>query len=293
MSRLEERARRLLRAYPASYRAERGEEILGTLLDASAGGRNWPRPRESWSLIAAGLRVRAARNRQQPAATSLRLTLLLAAVLWLTSDPYQMLWFVNVSPLGLTLSLFGGLLVAATIAAPWFAPRPVTVALAVGTALVLGVAFYQVDRPVNLVYLAPHVVPPLALAALASVGHARPPRAWFWIPAALVVASALFYAEHRVEVQSALGSLGFSILGAVIAWSIACATTLWLVVDVRPAIAFVFAWEWQFAPTAAFYAVRGTWLPGSYYVLMAVPLAACGLVLAIMRLRRKVAPDRP
>lgn len=35
MSSLEGRGRRLLRAYPPAYRAERGEEIIGTLLEAS------------------------------------------------------------------------------------------------------------------------------------------------------------------------------------------------------------------------------------------------------------------
>jgi len=32
---LERRARALLRAYPAEYRRERGEEIIGTLLEAA------------------------------------------------------------------------------------------------------------------------------------------------------------------------------------------------------------------------------------------------------------------
>jgi hypothetical protein len=40
--RLERRARWLLRAYPAAYRADRGEEIIGTLLEAVPPGRDWP-----------------------------------------------------------------------------------------------------------------------------------------------------------------------------------------------------------------------------------------------------------
>jgi len=35
VSRLQRRARNLLRAYPPGYRADRGEEILGTLLEAA------------------------------------------------------------------------------------------------------------------------------------------------------------------------------------------------------------------------------------------------------------------
>lgn len=287
MSGLETRARRLLRAYPPSYRAERGEEIIGTLLDASPPGRDWPAPRDARSLIAAGLRVRAARNRQQPVATSLRLTLLLAAALWLTWDPYQLLWFINVSPLGQALSLLGGVLVAATVAAPWFARRGVTVALAVSTALALGLAYYHVYEPVNPVYLALYVVPPLAMAVVAAAEPVRPPRAWLWLPASLFAASALFYLQHMVN--GALASSLVGIVATVIAYGLVCATVLWLAVDVRPAIAFLIGWEWLLGPRAAFAAIRGTWLTGSYYAALAVPLAAGGLAIAIVRLRRKSA----
>jgi len=40
--RLERRARWLLRAYPAAYRADRDEEIIGTLLETVPPGRDWP-----------------------------------------------------------------------------------------------------------------------------------------------------------------------------------------------------------------------------------------------------------
>ena len=58
MSSLERRCRRLLRAYPAWYRRERGEEMLGTLLEASPPGRRWPSFRDTRALITGGLRVR-------------------------------------------------------------------------------------------------------------------------------------------------------------------------------------------------------------------------------------------
>ena len=48
--RLERRARWLLRAYPAAYRADRGEEITGTLLEATPPGRDWPPPWETARL---------------------------------------------------------------------------------------------------------------------------------------------------------------------------------------------------------------------------------------------------
>jgi hypothetical protein len=42
---LERRCRWLLRAYPAWYRRKRGEEMLGTLLEASPPDRRWPSAR--------------------------------------------------------------------------------------------------------------------------------------------------------------------------------------------------------------------------------------------------------
>lgn len=58
MSALERRCRRLLLAYPAWYRRGRGEEMLGTLLEASPPGRRWPSFRDTRALVTGGLRVR-------------------------------------------------------------------------------------------------------------------------------------------------------------------------------------------------------------------------------------------
>jgi hypothetical protein len=57
-STLERRYRTLLRAYPARYRAERGEEILGTLLDLAGPDRRSPRISDAADLVASGLRYR-------------------------------------------------------------------------------------------------------------------------------------------------------------------------------------------------------------------------------------------
>ena len=59
MTALERRCRWLLRAYPAWYLRERGEEILTTMLEASPPGRSWPAPRDARALVMGGLRVRA------------------------------------------------------------------------------------------------------------------------------------------------------------------------------------------------------------------------------------------
>ena len=50
MTRLERHCRWLLRAYPAWYRRKRAEEMLGTLLEASPPGRNWPSFRDARTL---------------------------------------------------------------------------------------------------------------------------------------------------------------------------------------------------------------------------------------------------
>src|SRR5271165_3945492 len=60
---LERRSRLLLRIYPAAYRRERSEEIIGTLLEATPAGHAWPRLRDARALAVGGLRARAAQNR--------------------------------------------------------------------------------------------------------------------------------------------------------------------------------------------------------------------------------------
>ena len=83
-SKLERRARALLRAYPAEYRHGRAEEIIGTLLEAAPPGRSYPAAREAWSLVAGGRHARAARNRRLGVKANVRLALLLAISLYLS-----------------------------------------------------------------------------------------------------------------------------------------------------------------------------------------------------------------
>jgi hypothetical protein len=58
VTRLERRCRLLLLAYPAWYRRRRGEEMLGTLLAATAPGVRWPSFGDARTLLTGGLRVR-------------------------------------------------------------------------------------------------------------------------------------------------------------------------------------------------------------------------------------------
>jgi hypothetical protein len=54
----ERRCLTLLRAYPPRYRAGRGDELLGTLLDVATPGRETPSVRESWDVVRGGLLTR-------------------------------------------------------------------------------------------------------------------------------------------------------------------------------------------------------------------------------------------
>lgn len=53
---LKDRYTALLRWYPAAYRTERGDEIVGTYLDLARPGQRWPRPGDAADLLAGGVR---------------------------------------------------------------------------------------------------------------------------------------------------------------------------------------------------------------------------------------------
>ena len=91
---LERRYRRWLLAYPADYRRERGDELVGTLLDLAGSGRRRPRPLDVLDLVACGLARRVAHAwgpaRRSRSASVLSLLLAGAAVeylLWLSTGP--------------------------------------------------------------------------------------------------------------------------------------------------------------------------------------------------------------
>jgi hypothetical protein len=66
---LARRYQALLRAYPKAWRDERGEEMLGTLLDAAEPGRRRPSAREAASIVGQGMLERLGlRRRRSPGA---------------------------------------------------------------------------------------------------------------------------------------------------------------------------------------------------------------------------------
>lgn len=236
MTTLERRYRSLLRAYPAWYRAERGGEILGTLLEASAADRSWPAARDAGALILGGLRVRASQHERQTTAGALRQAVLLAAMLNLAPWSSRDLGFVRgewgyifPSMLFAWVNLILGLLTLAVMAGAWFGRRAVVAVVALATA---GLWVYQ--PPGNLLYMAAE--PVLALAALAILAFAgeRLPRSWLWL-------AGVWYLAHLLPVIFQASGLIGSLLGLFTPFGITIGAIGWSVIDARPMLATTLA----------------------------------------------------
>jgi hypothetical protein len=138
---LERRTRALLRAYPAEYRRERGEEIIGTLLEAVPPGRSFPSARDAWSLVNGGRHARAARNRRLSARENLRLAMLLGMAVFVARSFYYPDYPGYARTGGLDVALLTGILAGL---APWlrhWAVRAACVIPAGALCVVLTVAF--------------------------------------------------------------------------------------------------------------------------------------------------------
>jgi hypothetical protein len=119
MSTLERHCQLLLRAYPAAYREVRGEEIIGTLLEATPQQRSWPRLRDIRGLVLGGLRARAMLNQQFTTAANVRVAVLAGVAAYLAYSaaavvgPYVRAGvssgaqFVQAGPVGLPLLAWG------------------------------------------------------------------------------------------------------------------------------------------------------------------------------------------
>jgi hypothetical protein len=263
-SRLERHARLLLRAYPPAYRADRGEEMLGTLLEATPDGQNWPSARDARSLLAGGLRARAARNARLALAVSLRQAALLGLSLYVVQQVSWGLFTLSISPpipgATATTLVSSGLLMAAVTAA-WLGRRlltavaavPVCAALAYHAALSNGyyhpvnhaaATLFRVQAGVPSIteglYLsqAPLMLSVVALAVLAR-RDTRPPLTWLWLPALLLADMAACwlggvdypFVQVDISVAGPLAPLdsGPSLLFVI-------PILIWLVTDARPAL---------------------------------------------------------
>lgn len=229
----------LLRAYPAWYRRERGDEMLDTLLAATPDGRTWPAPRDAAALILGGLRVRAGLDRRLPAAASLRLAVLLGVALWLAEQASGTLavgylaWRHRdfVAPGGPGQVALAGVVVLAVLAAAvaaWFAPRPVIAAVSLAAAVVCADKDWSgwwslLGAPAMLVAL-----------ALLALGRERMPRSWLWL---LGIEFAMLPVQLLADMGRHPVLFFLSPVANDLPWVIVAAVVLWAVVDVRPAIA--------------------------------------------------------
>ena len=114
----------LLRAYPRTWRAERGEEMLGTLLDAAEPGRRTPSVREAVSILVQGTKERAGLRRRRTAGAVWSEGLRIGALVLQAQNLLALLHFLYDTP----LEFFSPRLVA------WVVPA---VALGIGAILAL------------------------------------------------------------------------------------------------------------------------------------------------------------
>ena len=252
--RLERRARWLLRAYPAAYRADRGEEIIGTLLEAVPPGRDWPPSRETVALVAAGLRARRAANLRQGLTASLRQVAMAGAAAYLVQLPAlglgAVLWSARRGHLPFLFWEYGwlfyalGVLALVILAAGWSGRRGL-VAAGAGAAVIAAVSYTVTNQDWHLmVVLADFVGPPVVVFLLFARRTERPPLSLLWLPGlALGVAlaesltntfPALFAAVTAGTTFLSPYTTGLSLVTVLVA-------VCWLATDVRPLASLVLA----------------------------------------------------
>lgn len=129
MNALERRTRWLLRAYPPSWRQERGQEIVGTVLDLSDPGQRWPSLDVAKDLVVSGWAARANEHRREAggwlaagwrAATVAAVVVLVAISVawmsqWVTSGFVPMLPVLGNASAATFLVALGGFAVAAVV----------------------------------------------------------------------------------------------------------------------------------------------------------------------------------
>jgi hypothetical protein len=185
--RLERHSRLLLRAYPAAYRRDRGDEILGTLLEATPDGQAWPRLRDVRALAVGALRARAAQNRRLSTAANLRIAVMagVSFSLVLIAAGYMATWVIDPGPLRYQWRIMAlGLLIVAAVLPVWLAPRLV----AAWSALAAAVPIYLLARIEVPFWTFISLMVCIAAIVLLVPRSARPPRAWLWLIGSVAVA---------------------------------------------------------------------------------------------------------
>jgi hypothetical protein len=270
MSTLERRCWLLLTAYPAEYRRDRGEEILGTLLEATPEGRTWPLPRDIRGLAIGGLRARAVLNGRNTTAANLRVAVFIGVAAYLAYDVAGTLGallfaaahgIINLrgaspSPFGWPRLVVATLIVVALVLTWLSRRRAIVLAGALPAAAAIGLvgpwgSFVSGFAVTELACLA-------VLIALA--GAQRPDRRWLWPIALIVVVEVL---PGMPLQQLVLISLVLLFLAVSIAW---------LAIDARPAIAMVSFLLMEYLPgTIGNFAMPATWPELGICVVVAAP----------------------
>lgn len=242
MTALERRCWLLLLAYPAAYRRQRGAEIVGTLLEATPAGRNWPLLRDSRSLVMGGLRARGAQNHRLPMASSLRIAVVFGLSVYLgfaASKYLSGFAYDSLSPRAAAagwLVLSAGLLTASAVVLAWLARRTAVIAAVLAAGAVTACyGFSPAFGSLRDTTPAYTVVVLLSLAALAvlAAGEGRPLRLWLWVWLAGLAAAAPPVSLLPDVIPSAafLYSAPIYLTMFMLAVSIA-----WIGVDARPAL---------------------------------------------------------
>jgi hypothetical protein len=302
---LERRCRLLMRSYPAEYRRERAEEMVGTLLDTTPPGRTWPLPRDVFALVLGGLQARSARNLRLSTATNLRLAALFGVAIYLSAAAYESLpWGLSPFWSDPWLSFVQGLLIAVTILMAWFASRGVVLI----AALAVGAWFYEVPHLLD--HSAPAVYVPdagraLLLAALAALvllaeGRERPPRLWLCLPAVAIAGPLLAlrvpeFLGWFYPILPGLPEIQANLLRLVIVIFLAV-----LCVDPRPAVALavyfalfianqlmIFVFGGFAGPVSVPRLTPGIGAPGVSFAVECLSTAVVLAVLATWRVRRQ------
>jgi hypothetical protein len=270
---LERRCRLLLRAYPAAYRRERGEEMIGTLLETTPDGRVWPQLCDIRTMATGGLRARAAQNRGLSTAANLRVAVMAGVSMYLVmiAADYLGTWVIDPGPFRYEWRVMAvGLLIVVAVLLAWVAPRMIAVLSSLAAAV--AIYFLWTDVPfwswISLVVC-------VAMLVLLAPPSARPPRAWLWLAGAFavaVVASNYGSASLLPQVAPLLG------LGVV--------SVAWLAIDARlTVVVATFVLTFYVVRTAPFF--NAGMLP---FVFAIVAIAA--LPVWLMR-RQSVTRARP
>jgi hypothetical protein len=275
---LERRSRWLLRAYPAAYRRERGEELIGTLLETTPEAQAWPRLRDVRALATGGLKARAAQNRRFSTAANLRIAVMAGVSFYVVmiAAEYLGVYLRELSadprPTGSLLSLLVTASLVSTVLLAWIARR----AIAAMSGLAAVAVFYFVQRQYLLFWPLAALVLDLAALVLLAPRSTRLQRWWLWLIGAFAV-TVLWAAVDPW--YSAPGLLRYAPVLAFGVVSIA-----WIGIDARLAVAVVtFVLTFYVAQMALFF--NAGIVP---YVLAFVAIAALPVWLTRRQSARRV-----